>query len=62
MTTAVFTHPACTTHDPGPGHPEHPARLTVLLQVLEQAGIPAHIAAAGDTAAYDDDFRQIRLQ
>jgi acetoin utilization deacetylase AcuC-like enzyme len=51
MTAAVFTHPACTTHDPGPGHPEQPARLTVLLGALEQAGIPAGNAAPGDTAA-----------
>jgi len=51
MTAAVFTHPACTTHDPGPGHPEHPARLTVLLQALEQAGIPARTAPLGDTTA-----------
>jgi acetoin utilization deacetylase AcuC-like enzyme len=51
MTAAVFTHPACSAHDPGPGHPEHPARLTVLLQALDQAGVPVHNAAAGDTTA-----------
>jgi acetoin utilization deacetylase AcuC-like enzyme len=51
MTTAVFTHPACTAHDPGPDHPEHPARLTVLLQELDRAGIPAHQAAPADTTA-----------
>ena len=49
MTAAVFTHPACTAHDPGPGHPEHPARLTVLLQALDLAGIPVKQAAQGDT-------------
>ncbi len=48
MTAAVFTHPACATHDPGPGHPEHPARLTVLLQALDQADIPVHDAKPGD--------------
>ncbi len=27
----VFTHPDCLRHDPGPDHPETPARLQVLL-------------------------------
>jgi acetoin utilization deacetylase AcuC-like enzyme len=32
----VFTHPACLKHDPGPDHPETPARLSVLLARLRQ--------------------------
>lgn len=32
---AVFTHPDCIRHDPGPGHPESPARLITVLQQLE---------------------------
>jgi acetoin utilization deacetylase AcuC-like enzyme len=45
----VFTHPACLRHDPGPDHPETPARLRVLLErarrdvtadVIEAAGAP----------------------
>jgi acetoin utilization deacetylase AcuC-like enzyme len=28
----VFTHPDCVRHDPGPDHPETPARLTTLLE------------------------------
>ena len=35
MTTALFTHPACELHDPGPGHPESPARLRAVLAALE---------------------------
>jgi acetoin utilization deacetylase AcuC-like enzyme len=27
----VFTHPSCLQHDPGPGHPETPARLRAIL-------------------------------
>jgi acetoin utilization deacetylase AcuC-like enzyme len=27
----LFTHPDCLRHDPGPGHPETPVRLRVLL-------------------------------
>jgi acetoin utilization deacetylase AcuC-like enzyme len=34
MPVPVFTHPDCLRHDPGPEHPETPARLRVLLQRL----------------------------
>lgn len=33
----VFTHPACLQHDPGPGHPESPQRLQVVLDALHTA-------------------------
>jgi acetoin utilization deacetylase AcuC-like enzyme len=36
LTLSVFTHPACLQHDPGPDHPETPARLSVLLARLRQ--------------------------
>lgn len=32
----IYTHPACLLHDPGPEHPERPARLEVVLEVLRQ--------------------------
>ncbi|MGH7499644.1 MAG: histone deacetylase family protein [Gemmatimonadales bacterium] len=31
MSPLLFTHPDCLRHDPGPDHPETPARLSVLL-------------------------------
>jgi acetoin utilization deacetylase AcuC-like enzyme len=31
---SVFTHPDCLRHDPGPGHPESPARLSTVLAAL----------------------------
>src|SRR4051794_16843136 len=27
MTTLLYTHPSSALHDPGPGHPERPARI-----------------------------------
>jgi acetoin utilization deacetylase AcuC-like enzyme len=36
MPVSVFTHPSCLKHDPGPGHPETPARLSVLLAHLRK--------------------------
>ena len=35
MTTLLYTHPACLQHDPGPHHPESPARLRAVLGALE---------------------------
>ena len=32
----VITHPACLGHDPGPDHPETPARLRVVLDALQE--------------------------
>jgi acetoin utilization deacetylase AcuC-like enzyme len=35
MSVAVFTHPDCLKHDPGPDHPETPARLRAILDRLQ---------------------------
>jgi acetoin utilization deacetylase AcuC-like enzyme len=35
MTTLFYTHPACLEHDPGPYHPESPARLQAVLAALD---------------------------
>lgn len=32
----IFTHPACLAHDPGPEHPERPARLEAVLESLHR--------------------------
>ena len=32
----LFTHPRCLDHDPGPGHPESPARLRAVLALVDQ--------------------------
>jgi acetoin utilization deacetylase AcuC-like enzyme len=34
MGVAVFSHPACALHDPGPGHPEAPGRILAVLDEL----------------------------
>ncbi len=39
MTTLILTHAACLGHDPGPGHPEAPARLEAVLGAVP--GTPA---------------------
>ncbi|MFQ5467766.1 MAG: hypothetical protein ACE5DS_06475, partial [Kiloniellaceae bacterium] len=37
MTTLLYTHGACLDHDPGPMHPENPARLGAVLAALDGA-------------------------
>jgi acetoin utilization deacetylase AcuC-like enzyme len=34
MAVAVFSHPMCAFHDPGPGHPEAPERILAVLDAL----------------------------
>src|SRR5579863_6029322 len=36
MTTLLYTHEACLEHDPGPHHPESPARLEAVLEALSE--------------------------
>ena len=57
----VFTHPACLRHDPGPDHPETPARLRVLLErarrdvnadVVEAAAAPLEALLAVHPEGY----------
>lgn len=33
-TTRIYAHPDCADHDPGPGHPESPARIRAITDVL----------------------------
>ena len=35
MPVLLITHPACLDHEPGPGHPESPARLRAVLAALD---------------------------
>lgn len=39
----IATHEVCWHHDPGPGHPERPARLSAVRRGIEEAGIDGAI-------------------
>ncbi|MBI3419301.1 MAG: histone deacetylase family protein [Proteobacteria bacterium] len=39
--TGIWTHPSCLKHDPGPGHPEQPARLAAVLKGLSEGKLGA---------------------
>jgi acetoin utilization deacetylase AcuC-like enzyme len=36
MTTLLYMHPSSLEHDPGPGHPESPARIRAITAILER--------------------------
>ena len=49
MAVAVYSHPSCTLHDPGPGHPEAPGRVVAVLDALDTvAGVERRTAAPAD--------------
>jgi acetoin utilization deacetylase AcuC-like enzyme len=43
MATALFTHPDCTLHEMGAGHPESPQRLKAILAALQSSGLAAKL-------------------
>nr|WP_295377745.1 histone deacetylase family protein [Pseudoxanthomonas sp.] len=56
----IYTHPACLSHDPGPEHPERPARLEVVLEALRRDHgdldwREAPLAKLGDLRRVHDD-------
>jgi len=57
MTTLLYTHPACLEHDPGPYHPESPARLRAVLAALEAPEFARLERREAPEAARDDIAR-----
>ncbi|MBV8889734.1 MAG: histone deacetylase family protein [Alphaproteobacteria bacterium] len=57
MTTVLYTHPACLSHDPGSFHPESPARLQAVLQALETPEFAALDRRAAPAATVEDLVR-----
>jgi acetoin utilization deacetylase AcuC-like enzyme len=63
MTTALITHPACLLHEPPPGHPERPARLSEVLKMLDGPDFGALLRVVAPKAneemlrlVHDSDF------
>jgi len=53
MTTALFTHPLCLTHDMGAYHPECPDRLRVVLRALEHPNFVELLREAAPEASVE---------
>jgi acetoin utilization deacetylase AcuC-like enzyme len=57
MTTWLVTHPDCSDHQPGPGHPESPQRLSAVLQALSEASFGALVRQQAPLAGRGDLVR-----
>ncbi len=57
MTTLLFTHPDCLEHDPGPHHPESPARLRAVTAALSAPRFAALERREAPFAAVEDLVR-----
>ena len=57
MTTLLYTHAACVAHDPGPHHPESPARLRAVLEALSAPEFAGLDRREAPEAAIDDIAR-----
>jgi len=53
VSTALFTHPACLGHAPGPWHPERPERLRAVLAALEGEAFAPLLREAAPEATRD---------
>jgi acetoin utilization deacetylase AcuC-like enzyme len=57
MTTFLYTHRACLDHDPGPHHPESPARLRAVLAALDDPEFARLERCEAPEAAREDLLR-----
>jgi len=53
MTTLLLTHKACLAHDPGPRHPESPARLKAVLAALAHPAFAALMRREAPSASFE---------
>ena len=59
MTTAVYSHPACSRHEMGAWHPEAPARLQAIEDQLIASRIDAYLVRREAPAADLADVRRV---
>ena len=56
MATGLYHHPSCKEHDPGPGHPECPARYDAVMAALKQARLMHALVEIEGRSATDDEL------
>jgi acetoin utilization deacetylase AcuC-like enzyme len=56
MNTGIAADPAVRKHNPGPGHPEQPARYAAVMDRLVSTGLLQHLAHLEVRSATDDEL------
>jgi acetoin utilization deacetylase AcuC-like enzyme len=56
MTTALLLDPVYKQHDPGPGHPEQPARYDAVTRAVEDTGLLSRLQRLEVRAATEDEI------
>lgn len=56
---AILHDPACVRHDPGPGHPESPARYGAVMGALTESGLLWDTVTLPGRSASQDDLRLV---
>lgn len=60
--TGLVADPAVTRHDPGPGHPEQPARFRTVVDRLETTGLAQDLTRLNGRSASDDDLALVHTR
>jgi acetoin utilization deacetylase AcuC-like enzyme len=59
MATALLSHPDCTLHEMGDGHPESPQRLRSVLAAIEESGLAVKLMAREAPAAEREHLERV---
>lgn len=54
--TGLVARPECRLHDPGPGHPEQPARYDAIMTALDRAGLRTRMRDIPSRAALGEEL------
>lgn len=60
--TGIVADPLSKKHDPGPGHPERPARVSAVLNRLEAGGVARDLLPLPHHAATDDELALVHTR
>lgn len=60
--TGIVADARVQKHDPGPGHPERPARYRAIMEGLEASGLLKHLARIEARSATDDELALVHTR
>jgi acetoin utilization deacetylase AcuC-like enzyme len=61
LATALLTHPDCTLHEMGDGHPESPQRLKSVLRALQESGLASKLKMVEAPLAEREQLERVHV-